>query len=337
MTDQLELISLKAGDKVDHFFILQKCEVKISRNNKNYLDLEFRDKSAIIGGKIWDNFDDILRQLSNGCLVKVRGLVEAYQGTNQLKIDRIRITAPDDKVYHEDFLPKSKKDFEEMKNELSARIEKIQNKYLKDLLDKILTGESFEKYLRVPAGKMWHHAYIHGLLEHTLEIIKICDLMTDLHPEINRDLLVTGAILHDYGKTAELTHAPTFDYTDEGRLLGHIVLAAIEIREKISQIPDFPGILRDQLLHLIVSHQGKLEFATPVEPKTVEAIVLHIADELSAKTNAYKNAIETAKTSGELMGNFTKFIRLANTSLYSPPDDKDNKDTNQFNGDLFNQ
>ncbi len=337
MSDQLELISLKAGDKVDHFFILQKCEVKLSRSNKNYLDLEFRDKSAKIGGKIWDNFDYILPQLVNGCLVKVRGLVEAYQGTNQLKVERIRITTPEDKVFHEDFLPKSKKDFEEMKDELSARIEKIQNKYLNELLDKVLTGESFEKYLQVPAGKMWHHAYIHGLLEHTLEIIKICDLMSDLHPEINRDLLIAGAILHDFGKTAELTHAPTFDYTDQGRLLGHIVLAAIEVREKIAGMQDFPDTLKDQLLHLIVSHQGKLEFATPVEPKTVEAIVLHIADELSAKTNAYKNAIESAKASGELIGNFTKFIRLANTSLYSPPDNSGNDDSTPFDGDLFNQ
>ena len=337
MTDQIELISLKAGDKVDHYFILQKSEVKLSRTNKNYLDLEFRDKSALISGKIWDNFDNILLQLKNGCLVKVRGLIESYQGSNQLKIERIRIAAPEDNVFHEDFLPKSQKDFGKMKEELAGRIENIENVYLKKLLNRILTGEQFEKYLRVPAGKAWHHAYVHGLLEHTLEIIKICDLMCDIHPEINRDLLITGAVLHDFGKTEELTFAPTFDYTEKGRLLGHITIAAMEIEKQSAEIEDFPENLKNQLLHLVLSHQGKLEFATPVEPKTLEAITLYLADELSAKTNAYKNAIAEARASGELTGNFTKFIRLANTALYSPPDNSAENNEGEFKGNLFDQ
>jgi 3'-5' exoribonuclease len=152
-------------------------------------------------------------------------------------------------------------------------------------------------------------------LEHTLEIMEICDLTANFHPEVNRDLLITGSILHDFGKTKELTFDSTFDYSDEGRLLGHIVIASIMIKEKINDIKEFPEGLKNQLLHLILSHQGKLEQASPVEPKTLEAIILYQADEISAKANAYKSAIE-ADAKGE--NRWTKFLHLINSPLYIP-------------------
>jgi 3'-5' exoribonuclease len=200
-----------------------------------------------------------------------------------------------------------------MKTEFKSRIEKLKDKKLKQLINQIFNGNNFQKFIMSPAGKMWHHAYIHGLLEHTLEIIRICDLMCDIHPEINRDLLVCGAMLHDFGKIEELNSESSFDYTDKGKLLGHIVMAAMAVEETAKSIQGFTEELKNSLLHLILSHQGKLEYASPVVPKTIEAIALYQADELSAKVNAYKNAIQT-----EIKGDskWTKYIPLAGTDLY---------------------
>ena len=139
--------------------------------------------------------------------------------------------------------------------------------------------------------------------------------MCNIHGEINRDLLICGAMLHDFGKTEELQFDTNFDYTDKGKLLGHIVIAAMKIETEASKIPDFPEDLKNQLIHLVLSHQGKLEYASPVEPKTLEAIVLYHADELSAKTNAYKSAIQNDEQTGS---NWTRYLPLAGTSLLIP-------------------
>ena len=178
----------------------------------------------------------------------------------------------------------------------------------------IFDENNLEKFSSAPAGKQWHHSYIHGLIEHTLEIIRICDLMCDIHPEINRDLLICGAMMHDFGKVYELNYETSFDYTDKGKLIGHIVMSAMLIEEEIKKIPSFPGNLKNALLHIVLSHQGKLEFASPVVPKTLEAITLYQADELSAKVNAYKNALASDLKSDS---KWTKYISLASTDLYN--------------------
>jgi 3'-5' exoribonuclease len=175
-----------------------------------------------------------------------------------------------------------------MKREFKNRVDSISNSFLKKLISSIFNSSTLESYTKAPAGKSWHHSYLSGLLEHTLEIIKICDLMCDIHPEVNRDLLVCGAIMHDFGKIEELTFDSVFDYSDKGKLIGHIVISAMEINEKAGRISGFPEDLKHQLIHLVLSHQGKLEYASPVLPKTLESIILYQADELSAKTNAYK-------------------------------------------------
>ena len=201
-----------------------------------------------------------------------------------------------------------------MRKEFSERICRINDPNLKSLLDIIFSGERFEKFTNVPAGKSWHHSYIHGLIEHTLEIIKICDLMCDIHPELNRDILICGAMLHDFGKTEELSYNPVFEYTDKGKLLGHIVISAMLVNEEAKKIKNFPEDLKDCLLHVILSHQGKLEYASPVVPKTLEAIALYQADELSAKVNAYKNAILNEQKNDS---KWTKYINLVSTELFN--------------------
>lgn len=315
---QKKLNVLKTGDILDHFLLISKMEVKQTRNGKSYLDLVLQDDSINLPAKVWDNFESIADAAGKGAVVKVKGIIEEFNNSPQIKIDAIAKTKPEDSVSPKDFLPVSKRNFEEMKEEFRQVLHSIKNPYLNQLVKIVFNKEGVDKYLDVPAGKAWHHAYIHGLLEHTLEIIKICDLVSTFHKEINRDLLITGAVFHDFGKTVELNMDDGFDYTDKGRLLGHIFIAGSKIEKYISGIDGFPESLKDQLIHLILSHQGKLEFASPVEPKTLEAIVLYQADELSAKTNAYKLAIETDK---ENESGWTRFLPLAGNSLYIPKED----------------
>jgi 3'-5' exoribonuclease len=316
MLNQIELSSLSKGDPIDHFFLVKKCESRLTKAGKEYLSLELGDKSSSSVANLWEDasgFKSIKNSLAAGEIVKIAGSMDEYQGNSQIKIESIRLTKQSDDVNPKDFLPKSLRDLNVMKKEFTSRMEKITDIDLKSIMKNIFTEERFEKYTSVPAGKMWHHGYISGLIEHTLEIIRICDLMCDIHPQINRDLLVCGAMLHDFGKIEELSFQPVFEYTDKGKLIGHIVIAAMIVNDEINKKPDFPENLKNNLLHLILSHQGKLEYASPVVPKTLEAITLYQADELSAKVNAYKNVIANEIKPGS---NWTKFISLAGTDIH---------------------
>lgn len=314
MINQKELNLIEKGERIDHFLLLRKCEVKLTKANKQYLFLELGDKSITLAANLWEDFDFFYKSVIPGDVVKVTGTLDEFQGNPQIKIISISKAKPASGVLPEDFLPKSKRNFNEMKKEFYSHLEQISNSHLKQLMTRIFNEENFTRYSKVPAGKAWHHAYIHGLLEHTLEIIKICNLMCSIHPEINKDLLICGAMMHDYGKTEELNFNSNFDYTDKGKLLGHIVISAMYVDEETKKIDGFPEDLKNCLLHIILSHQGKLEFASPVVPKTLEAITLYQADELSAKVNAYKNALASGINSDN---KWTKFISLAATDLFS--------------------
>ena len=320
MLNQKNLTEYNLGESTNLFLLLTKVEKKSARTGREYLDLEVRDKSASIVAKMWDGFEVFYNQVKEGMIVKIACQFDEFKGMPQLRITNIRVAKESDNVTHSDFLPVSERDLDEMKSEFEEAVSSISNNYLKQLLEQIFDDEAREKYINVPAGKAWHHAYIHGLLEHTLEIIKICNLACDIHPELNRDLIVTAAILHDFGKVEELTFKTSFDYTDKGRLIGHIVIAATRIEEKAKEIPDFPEDLKNQLIHLVLSHQGRLEHASPVIPKMAEAVVLYHADELSAKSNAFLNVIKNEKQD---KSNWTNFIRLAETAIYVPPKSED--------------
>jgi len=329
MHEQLSLSSLKIKDKVEHFLLLTNYSVKSTKTGKEYLDLELRDESLMISAKMWSNFESFVSNAKIGTVIKVLGSMDEFNNQPQIKIERIRLAKSDDNVNPTDFLPKSKRPLKEMETELADRINVLSNQHLRKLLELIFTGENFTKYKTVPAGKAWHHAYISGLIEHTLEIVKICDLMCDIHPEINRELIIAGAILHDFGKIEELEIEKGFDYTDKGKLVGHIVIVANIIEKTANKIEGFPEELKNHLLHLVLSHQGKLEFASPVVPKTLEAIVLYHADELSAKTNAYKGAILAELDSDKI---WTRYLPLAETSLFIP---KNFKNKDDFKETLF--
>jgi len=316
MLNQSDLTELTIGKIVDHFLMIRKIEIRNTKTGKKFLSMELGDKSGNINTNVWNDtagFDNIADKGKVGDIIKVSGSIDEFQGIPQIKVSSIRLSIPADNVEVKDFLPRSARDPELMKKELLVSIEDISNAHLKELLKNIFSGERIEKFKTAPAGKSWHHGYIHGLIEHTLEMIKICDLMCDFHPQINRDLLVSGAMLHDFGKTEELSYDSAFNYSDKGKLIGHIVICASMVEEETKKIAEFPEELKNLLIHLILSHQGKLEYASPVVPKTVEAIALYQADELSAKVNAYVGVINSDMTTE---GNWTKFIHLAQTDLY---------------------
>lgn len=313
MLNQKDLSSLLKGDTVDHYLLIRKFEVRLSRQNKQYLNMELGDRSETLNANMFDNFEEICNSFKNGNLVKVNGVIDDYQGSKQLRVNLIRSVGPSEDISINDFLPKSLRDINEMKEEFLRRINSISDYYLRTLMKKIFNGEKFEEFSTAPAGKSWHHGYIHGLIEHTLEIMKICDLMCDIHPELNRDLLISGAMMHDFGKTEELKYDGVFEYTDKGKLIGHIVISAMIINDEVNKIFGFPEDLKICLLHIILSHQGKLEYASPVVPKTLEAIALYQADELSAKVNAYKNALSNQV---KIESKWTNFLNLASTDLF---------------------
>ena len=314
MLNQKDLSSLSKGEEVDHYLLIRKFEVRLSRQNKQYLNMELGDKSETLNANMFDNFEGIINTFKSGDVVKVNGVVDDYRDTKQIKINSITAVDDYDSISIIDFLPKSLRDVNEMKEEFQIRIDSLSDYYLKTLIKRIFSEERFEKFSTAPAGKSWHHGYIHGLIEHTLEIIKICDLMCDIHPQLNRDLLISGAMMHDFGKTEELKYDSTFEYSDKGKLIGHIVISAMLINDEVNKIPGFPEDLKNCLIHIVLSHQGKLEYASPVVPKTLEAIALYQADELSAKVNAYKNALSTQMKADS---SWTNFLYLADTDLYS--------------------
>jgi len=312
MKEQKHIIELSKDEIINHFLLVNKIELRKTKTGKDFISFEFSDATRSINANMWDGIGNLNNEIQKGKVVFVKGIVDEFQNNLQIKVSSVHSVKEDENVSPSDFLPKSKRDLKEMEKEFKKRIEKLSNNYLKELVSSIFVEENFKKFIKAPAGKSWHHAYISGLIEHTLEIIKICDLMCDFHSELNRDLLVSGAMLHDFGKTIELNFESSFEYTNKGKLIGHIVLSAMLIEEEAKKIKDFPEELKLHLIHLVLSHQGKLEFASPVVPKTTEAIALYQADELSAKVNAYKNTIKQGAKEGE---NWTKFIHLANTDL----------------------
>jgi 3'-5' exoribonuclease len=315
MTPQKTLNLLKKGDPVNHYLLIRKSEIKVAKNNKEYWALEIGDQSTSLNAKMWERFDKCAKSVKVGDVIKVEGKIDDFLGNLQISISSVRPCTDDDNVSPNDFLPRSIHDPEQMKQTLINRITTIRNNSLKTLMWEILTEDRLKKFIASPAGKYWHHSYMHGLIEHTLEIIRICDLMCDIHPEINRDILICGAILHDFGKIEELAISTSIEYTDKGKLLGHIVISAMLVNETAKRIDNFPDDLKDCLIHLILAHQGKLEFASPVVPKTLEAITLYQADELSAKVNAYKNALAAVDKKSD--NKWTKFITLIATDLFS--------------------
>ncbi len=303
---------LKPGLEVTEFFVLRKKELK-EYDGRRFLKLEMGDRSGRIDAVVWDNSDQLHGAAEAGEIVKVKGWVTTYKEVPQLKVDKMR-RAKGEEINLADFLPASEKNPKLLYDDFRSVARTIENRHLRRLVD-LLTEDSslMERFRRAPGGKLWHHARLGGLLEHTLAVASICQKAAEMYDLVDRDLLITGALVHDIGKLNSYSVGGFFDYTDEGRLLGHVVSGDELIEQKIQKITDFPGDLALKLKHLILSHQGQLELASPVVPQTVEAIILHYADELDAKADAFSHIIKTQKTKGK---KWSDWVRLIDRFIY---------------------
>ncbi len=305
---------LKDRDSINSVFMVKEKTLAMAKNGKPYMNLKFMDKSGEIDGKIWDNVDEMDKLFQKGDFVQIHGTASVYMGKMQLvakKISRLE----EDEIDLADFVPVSPVPIPEMKAELLDIVASLTNRHLKSLMNAFLEDSAFiAAYSKAPAAKGMHHVYLGGLLEHSLSVARLVDAIIPLYKGINRDLLVVGALLHDIGKVAELSYERAFEYTDEGRLIGHISIGVEMLTERISTVPDFPKDLGMLLKHLLLSHHGQYEYGSPKRPKTVEATILHYLDDMDSKINGISSHIAKEQIQGS---RWTSHHRLYNLYFFT--------------------
>ncbi|HEY7352867.1 MAG TPA: OB-fold nucleic acid binding domain-containing protein [Terriglobales bacterium] len=273
-------------------FVVTTKQVKPKKSGEPYLALTLADRCGQIEAKMWDNVEGAIDAFEQDDFLKVKGLLNKYKNRFQLTIHKVRKLG-DSEVDFADYLPKTTKDVDELWRTLRHFIDSFQNPYLKALVyDFMADPEIASAYRNAPAAKTLHHAYIGGLLEHVLSLFRSCDLVCGNYPQVNRDLLLTGAFLHDIGKIHELSYSRSFSYTTRGQLLGHMIIELEMLQAKIAKIPNFPDELKVLLEHLIISHHGQYEFGSPKLPMFPEALMLHYLDDLDSKMEAMRAHFE---------------------------------------------
>jgi len=303
----------------DAYFLVLTKQQRMTRNNKPYLNLTLADKTGQMEARIWEPGDPrIVREFERGDVVKLRGCVARFDDRCQIKVDQLR-KAQDGEAVLEDMLPATLFDVDELWGRLNATMESIANPDLKRLLEALLTQPEIARAFReAPAARQLHHAWLGGLLEHVVSLLGLAEKVAERYPILDRDLLLTGVILHDIGKIRELTWATGFDYSVEGVLLGHIQMGVDLVEKTITGLPDFPPRLRTLLLHMILSHHGKLEFGSPKLPMIPEALALNFVDDFDAKMQAVKSEFEKSAREGRAADELTgKVWALDNRQLLS--------------------
>ena len=284
----------------DSFFLVLSRQQRSTKANKPYLNLILGDKTGQVEGRAWDLADPrIYKDVAKGDIIKARGCVSRFDDRLQMKIDQLR-KALDGEVERADLLPATTYDVSELWQQLLGFVESFTEPHLKQLLTAMLSEPKLaELYREAPAARQLHHAWLGGLLEHVVSLLKLGDRVAPHYPVLHRDLLLSGVILHDIGKIRELSWAIGFDYTVEGTLLGHIPMGIEMVEKAIDKLPDFPPRLRTLVVHLILSHHGKLEFGSPKLPMIPEALVLNFLDDLDAKMQAVASEFEKSAREGK--------------------------------------
>lgn len=310
----MTISDFKEGDILEgQAFYVQSKQMGATKSGNPFLSLKLADKSGTIDGKIWDGAEEWGELFAEGDFVSIGGKVGSFNNTLQISIKSVR-RLDEDKVRIEDFLPVSSRNRDEMFHELQMWVERISDPHLRHLLENIFRDDDIaDRFSRAPAAKGMHHVWIGGLLEHTLELVVLCDDVVKRFPAVNRDILISGAILHDLGKIWEYSYGKAIDYTTEGRLLGHIAMTIDLLGEKIRAIDGFPAETAMLLKHMILSHHGELEFGSPKRPKTLEAIVLHYLDDLCSKVNGFISLMEREKIKP---GGWSSYQRMYERPFY---------------------
>jgi len=285
--DKIFVIDLIEGEPVTSFFLVKQVQVRQRRSGEPYLSLVLGDRTGEVAAVMWEGVEEASKELTEGDIVKVQGSLGTYQRERQITLTRLRKALPEE-IAQEDYLPRSLQDPAVLLARLREALDSMGEPHLKKLLRDLLADDTFTAaFTAAPAAKSIHHVVLGGLLEHTVSVVGLCRLLAEYYPAVDRDLLLAAAVLHDVGKVRELTWDRVFDYSDAGRLLGHITLGALLVEERIRGIPDFPEELAQRLLHCILSHHGELEWGSPRRPKTLEALILHYAEDLDGKVNSF--------------------------------------------------
>lgn len=299
---------LREGDMISSIYLCKDKRTLQTKAGKNYYSMQLHDKTGSVDAKVWD--------LSNGIdhfesmdYIYVDAQVTSFQGALQMNVRRVR-RAQEGEYDPTDYMPCSKKNVNEMYDEMVTLIHTVKEPHLLKLLQMIFTEDaSFVKAFKMhSAAKTMHHNFVGGLLEHSLSVAKLCDFYATCYPVINRDLLVTAALCHDIGKMTEISSFPENDYTDEGQLIGHIVTGTIMLDEKIKQIEGFPVKLGNELKHCILSHHGELEFGSPKKPALIEAVALAFADNTDAKIEGFIELLDANHDKGEEWLGFSRMF-----------------------------
>lgn len=303
----------KEGDRMFDIYLCKHKQSAVTKNGKPYETVILQDKTGTIDAKVWDPNNAGISEFDTLDYIEVYGDVNSFQGALQVNVKRIRV-CHEGEYDPADYLPVSKKNIDEMYKELLGLIGRTENEYLKKLLESFFVeDEAFIRAFRTSsAAKTVHHGFVGGLLEHTLSVAKLCEYFCKTYPILKRDLLIAAALCHDIGKMKELSLFPENDYTDDGQLLGHIVMGAEMVGEKARQIPGFPPVLEAELKHCILAHHGEYEYGSPKKPALIEAAALNLADNADAKLETFSEALQGATGYGWLGYNrlFESNIRL---------------------------
>jgi 3'-5' exoribonuclease len=273
-------------------FVVASKQTKSKKSGEPYLDLTLMDRTGTIQAKMWDNVEECTNSFEQDDIIKIKGLINRYNQRWQLTLHKVR-KMDEDEIDFGDYLPKTTRNVDELWQELTVFVASMKDAHLRQLLELFMADAEIERaYRNAPAAKTMHHAFIGGLLDHVCSLFRICDLAARNYAFINRDLLLTGAFLHDIGKVRELSYARSFGYTDEGQLLGHIIIDLEMLHSKLAQIPGFPPKLKLLVEHLIISHHGQYDFGSPKLPMFPEALMLHYLDDMDSKMEAMRGQFE---------------------------------------------
>lgn len=300
------------GNHISDIYLCKTKQIQLTKTGKEYGNLILQDKTGTIEAKIWDLSSPGVGEFDAMDYVHIEADVTLFQNANQLNVRRIR-TAREREYVEADYLPVSKKEIGKMYEELLGFVRSVKNPWLNQLLSGyFVEDKEFAKAFQFhSAAKTVHHGFVGGLLEHTLSVVKLCDYYAGYYKTLNRDLLLTAAMFHDIGKMQELSRFPENDYTDDGQLLGHIMIGTEMISERIRQIPDFPPRLASELKHCILAHHGELEYGSPKKPALLEALALNFADNTDAKMETMIEALAAGGTNKGWLG----YNRLLETNI----------------------
>jgi 3'-5' exoribonuclease len=277
---------------ITSLFVVAAKQVKSKKSGELYLSVVLADRSGQLQANMWDNVADTLDAFDQDDFVKVKGMIHKYNGRWQLTIHKLR-KLEDPEIDYSDYLPKTPKDIDQLWRTLTEFVDSFENRWLQSLLREFMADETIvTAYKNAPAAKTLHHAFVGGLLDHVVSLFTVCDLAARNYPSVNRDLLLTGAFLHDIGKLHELAYQRSIAYTTEGQLLGHMIIELEMLHQKLAHLPGFPAELKILIEHMIISHHGHYEFGSPKLPMFPEALMLHYLDDLDSKMESMRAQFE---------------------------------------------